>query len=87
MSTPASIYTIRPARRSDVDILVDFTLREGYEAEGTSKDETAVRRGVEGGFADPPLSAYWVAESPQRTIVASTSVVTEWSDFRGGHYW
>lgn len=46
-----------------------------------------MRRGVEGGFADPPLATYWVAEAADTTIVASTSVVTEWSDFKGGHYW
>jgi len=82
-----SAYSIRPARRSDLDILVAFTLQEGFEAEGTHKDEAAVRRGVEGAFGDPPLAAYWVAEAPGKGIVASTSVVTEWSDFKGGHYW
>lgn len=83
----AAAYTIRPALRSDLDVLVEFTLQEGYEAEGTNKDQAAVRRGVEGAFADPPLAAYWVAEGPGNAIVGSTSVVTEWSDFRGGHYW
>lgn len=87
MSDPPTIYTIRRALRSDVDVLVEFTLQEGYEAEGTNKDEAAVRRGVEGAFRDPPLAAYWVAESPEKAIVGSTSVVTEWSDFNGGHYW
>jgi len=83
----ASAYTIRRALRSDVDVLVAFTLQEAYEAEGTNKDEAAVRRGVEGAFADPPLAAYWVAEAAEKGVVASTSVVTEWSDFNGGHYW
>ncbi len=87
MTNPATSYTIRPAVRSDVELLIKFTLQEGHEAEGSPKDEAAVRRGVEGGFVDPPLSTYWVAESPEKAIVASTSVVTEWSDFRGGHYW
>lgn len=87
MSNPPTIYTIRRALRSDVDVLVEFTLQEGYEAERTRKDEAAVRRGVEGAFGDPPLAAYWVAESSEKAIVGSTSVVTEWSDFHGGHYW
>jgi ribosomal protein S18 acetylase RimI-like enzyme len=50
-------------------------------------DEAAVRRGVLGGFRSPPRSSYWVTEDQDGRVVASTSVVTEWSDFRGGEYW
>jgi len=78
-SDPPTIDTIRRALQSDVDILVEFTLQEGYEAEGAPKEEAAVRRGVEGGFKTPPLAEYWVAEGPEKGIVGSTSVVTEWS--------
>jgi GNAT superfamily N-acetyltransferase len=80
-------YHIRPATTADVDTLVDFTLEEAREAEGLRADETAVRRGVAAAFADPPRSCYWIAEDASGTAVASTSVVKEWSDFRGGDYW
>ena len=80
-------YTIRKALSDDIDTLVAFTLREAYEAESVERDHAAVRRGVEGGFRNPPLSTYWVAETSEHIVVASTSIVTEWSDFRGGHYW
>lgn len=83
----ASAYTIRKALRSDIDTLVRFTLQEAYEAEGVERDETAVTRGVEGAFRDPPLATYWMAEASGQGVVGSTSVVTEWSDFQGGHYW
>ena len=83
--TPA--YTIRGAVEGDVDTLVRFTLQEAFEAEGRERDETAVRRGVQGAFDDPSLATYWIAETADGEVVASTSVVTEWSDFRGGHYW
>jgi ribosomal protein S18 acetylase RimI-like enzyme len=83
----AVAYTIRPAVRADVDTLVAFTLREACEAEGTRTTETAVRRGIEAAFVVPARATYWVVESSDRTIVGSTSITTEWSDFHGGDYW
>jgi GNAT superfamily N-acetyltransferase len=80
-------YTIRSAVREDLDTIVGFTFTEAREAEGVELAADGVRRGVEGGFADPPLARYYVAETPQGEVVASISAVTEWSNFRGGHYW
>jgi GNAT superfamily N-acetyltransferase len=80
-------YTIRRAERQDMDILVAFTLAEGRDAEGLGLDPTEVERGVRAAFAEPSLATYWVAEAPDGRVVAHTSVVTEWSDFRGRHYW
>lgn len=80
-------YTIRKAVARDVDTLVTFTVNEAREAEGLDADEAAVRRGVEGAFASPPLATYWVAETSDGRAVGATSVVTEWSNFRGGYYW
>ncbi len=80
-------YTIREAVSTDIETLVAFTVQEARDAEGLELDVPAVRRGVGGAFGDPPLAAYWVAETPDGHVVASTSVVTEWSNFRGGHYW
>src|SRR5688572_29382630 len=81
------VYTIREAVSADISTLIAFTLQEAFEAEGVERDRAAVARGVQGGFRDPPLATYWVAEAPGGAVVASTSVVTEWSDFQGGHYW
>jgi GNAT superfamily N-acetyltransferase len=80
-------YTIRPAVRTDVDTLVAFSIEEAREAENRELDAGAVRRGVEGGFEDPPRAVYWVAEDADGRVVANISVVTEWSNFRGGCYW
>jgi ribosomal protein S18 acetylase RimI-like enzyme len=80
-------YRIRSATIDDLSTLVTFTLEEAFEAEGVRKDAAGVRRGVEGAFQDPPQSTYWVVEDPQGHTVASTSIVTEWSDFHGGLYW
>ena len=80
-------YTMRQAVDTDIDTLVDFTLREAAEAEGVVLSVAAATRGVGGGFESPPRATYWVALAGDGSIVASTSVVTEWSNFHGGYYW
>lgn len=79
-------YSVRDAKVTDIDALVAFTLREAREAEAYAADEAAVRRGIAAAFDEPPLSTYWVAEFDGQ-VVGSVSVVREWSNFRGGHYW
>jgi ribosomal protein S18 acetylase RimI-like enzyme len=80
-------YSIRPARPSDLEVLVSLTLEEAREAEGTDKRVEDVRRGVQAGLLDPAIATYWVVESANGDVVAATSVLTEWSDFHGGNYW
>ena len=79
-------YKLRPATPADSATLVAFTLSEALDAERRTLIRADVQRGVAGAFADPPKARYWVVESGE-TIVASASVVTEWSNFRGGDYW
>jgi GNAT superfamily N-acetyltransferase len=79
--------SIRPARRADIETLVAFTVQEAREAERLMADIADVRRGVEAAFANPPRATYWVVEDATSTVIASCSVVTEWSDFHGGEYW
>lgn len=78
--------TIRLAVPGDAPTLVAFTLQEAYDAERRTLPRAGVERGVAGAFEVPPRARYWVVESGG-AIVASTSVVTEWSNFRGGDYW
>jgi ribosomal protein S18 acetylase RimI-like enzyme len=80
-------YTIRPATAADIDVLVGFTLAEARDAERRSLDIDGARRGVQGAFDAPGRARYWVAETGAGRLVASTSIVTEWSNFRGGDYW
>jgi ribosomal protein S18 acetylase RimI-like enzyme len=82
-----SSYTIRDAIRADIDTLVAFTLQEAREAEGAEKAVHGVTRGVSAPFDDRRLASYWVAETADHQVVASISVVTEWSNFHGGDYW
>lgn len=80
-------YTIREAKASDLDTLIAFTVREARETEGSEPDHATVRLGVESGLQGPAPVRYWVAQSAGGQVVGSISVVTEWSNFRGGYYW
>lgn len=81
------MYTIRQAEIGDLETIVGFTILEAGEAEGLGVDADGIRRGVAAGLEDPSVAAYWVAESSDGEIVASTSAVREWSNFNGGYYW
>ena len=83
---PAVPYLIRPAIVADSDTLVAFTLSEALDAERRALSRSEVQRGIAGAFASPPKARYWVAESGG-AVVAEASIVTEWSNFRGGDYW
>jgi ribosomal protein S18 acetylase RimI-like enzyme len=80
-------YTIRSAEFSDLDTLVEFTMREAKETEGDSPDPGAVKPGVLAGLDGSAPATYWVAQGRDGRLVGSISVVTEWSNFRGGYYW
>jgi len=80
-------YVVRRAQDTDLDSLVSFTLAEAREAEGAAKDPAIIRRGVQAGLSNPAIAMYWVVESDQGEIVASTSVVREWSDWHAQDYW
>lgn len=82
-----SDYVIRRANVADVDTLVAFTIEEAKETEGKDPDSAAVDLGVRSGFGPSAPSTYWVAETTNGERVGSISVVTEWSNFRGGYYW
>lgn len=79
-------FELRPATAADAETLVMFTLNEARDAEQRTLSRSDVERGVGAAFATPPKARYWVVESAG-TVVASVSVVTEWSNFRGGDYW
>jgi ribosomal protein S18 acetylase RimI-like enzyme len=79
--------TFRRATLEDLETLVGFTLREARETEGEEPDPETARRGVRAAFEDDPPSTYWVAEAASGEVVGSVSIVTEWSNFRGGFYW
>lgn len=83
----AQPYAIRLATTADLSTLVAFALEEAREAEGLELDVSALTRGTGLALQDPQLATYWVAETLDGLVAASISIVTEWSNLRGGHYW
>jgi ribosomal protein S18 acetylase RimI-like enzyme len=83
----SSQYTVRQAAYEDLDAIVALTLQEARETEGAEADVDRLRRGVRSGLDGSAPSTYWVAESRDGIVMGSISVVTEWSNFRGGYYW
>jgi ribosomal protein S18 acetylase RimI-like enzyme len=80
-------YMVRKAQDKDLDKLAFFTVAEAHEAEGAEMDPSKVWRGVASGLSNPALAVYWVVETDQGDVVASASVVKEWSDWNAGYYW
>jgi hypothetical protein len=77
---------VRPARREDVETIIDFVVEEAREAESRTIDRGIISRGVAAAFDDERLARYWVLEDGDR-IVGSISVVSEWSDWNAAPYW
>jgi ribosomal protein S18 acetylase RimI-like enzyme len=80
-------YMVRKAQDKDLEKLVFFTVSEAREAEGIELDPSIVRRGVESGLSNPAIAIYWVIETDKGEVVASASVVKEWSDWTANDYW
>jgi GNAT superfamily N-acetyltransferase len=80
-------YVIRRANLTDLGQLVEFTLREAKEAEGISKDNEIVRRGIRTALEDESVAVYWVVQSKNNETVGNISVVKEWSNWNAGYYW
>ncbi len=79
--------SIRKATAADLETLIDFAVREAEETEGNEPDPEGVRRGVGRGLDGVAPVAYWVAETEAGEVIGGISVVTEWSNLRGGDYW
>lgn len=78
-------YTVRPATVSDLEKLVQFTIAEAVDAEG-SEIGANVREGVLSALEDNSFATYWVMEF-DGGVVGNVSVVKEWSDWNAGYYW
>ena len=78
-------YSVRPATVSDLDKLVQFTIAEAVDAEG-SEIGANVREGVLTALEDNSFATYWVLECAGE-VIGNVSVVKEWSDLNAGYYW
>ncbi|HEP8424917.1 TPA: GNAT family N-acetyltransferase [Pseudomonas aeruginosa] len=78
-------YSVRPAAVSDLEKLVQFTIAEAVDAEG-SEIGSSVREGVLTALKDNSYATYWVLESDGE-VIGNVSIVKEWSDWNAGFYW
>lgn len=77
---------IRPARRDDLDFLVDANAAMALETEDTPLDRDLLTRGVAAVFDDAARGFYLVAE--RAGARAGCLLITrEWSDWRCGDWW
>lgn len=83
---PASPITLRTARASDTDTLVDFNAAMALETENLTLDRSVLTRGVRAALADATKGVYFVAESDGR-VVGQLMITREWSDWRNGDLW
>lgn len=62
-------------------------MQEAKETEGKEPDRGMVTLGVRSALEGNVPATYWVVETEDKQIAGSISIVTEWSNFRGGEYW
>ena len=80
-------FKVREANLADLESLVSFIMAEAAEAEGRQLSPGAVRAGVRAGLENPDVARYWVLENDQAGVIASISIVREWSDWHASDYW
>jgi ribosomal protein S18 acetylase RimI-like enzyme len=81
-----SNITYRRATRADAHLIVEFQIAMALETEELTLDLETCRRGVNAVFDNPALGEYFVAEFGG-SVVGSTLITYEWSDWRDGMVW
>jgi ribosomal protein S18 acetylase RimI-like enzyme len=80
-------YLVRRAKADDLERLVEFTLSEAWESEGTRLDPGKARRGIHTALEDESVALYWVIQDRQGELLGNISIVKEWSNWKAGYYW
>ncbi len=78
--------SIRSARTTDLEFLVDGNARMASETEGRELDRELLAEGVAAVFADEAKGRYYVADGGEEPI-GQLLVTREWSDWRAGWFW
>lgn len=78
--------TIRSARATDLDFLVDGNALMASETEGRELDRELLAEGVAAVFGDPAKGRYFIADDGEEPI-GQLLVTREWSDWRAGWFW
>jgi ribosomal protein S18 acetylase RimI-like enzyme len=78
--------SIRPARPTDLEFLVEGNARMAEETYGRELDRELLAEGVALALADETRGRYYVADDGEEPI-GQLLVTREWSDWRAGWFW
>ena len=78
--------SIRVARSTDLEFLVDGNARMAAETEDRELDREVLAEGIAALFADPAKGRYYVADDGEDPI-GQMMVTREWSEWRCGWFW
>jgi ribosomal protein S18 acetylase RimI-like enzyme len=78
--------SIRAARTTDLEFLVDGNARMAAETEGRELDRELVAEGVAAVFADDAKGRYVIADDGEGPV-GQLLMTREWSDWRCGWFW
>ena len=80
------VANYRAATHDDLEHIVDFQIAMAQETEQIELDRAVCTRGVRAVLGDATLGRYYVGEI-DGSVVASTLITYEWSDWRNGVVW
>jgi GNAT superfamily N-acetyltransferase len=80
------MISIRKAKPSDAQSIIDFQLKMAWETEEMKLIRETVTKGVQAVFEDRSRGEYFVAENDGQ-IIASLLITYEWSDWRNCNVW
>jgi len=78
---------VRKAVLQDLPILLEFTMEEAREAEGSAGAFDNLEQGVRRALEDDSKAMYWVLDDESGVAIGSISALREWSDWKAGYYW
>jgi GNAT superfamily N-acetyltransferase len=78
--------SVREAREEDHPVIVAFNHRLAVESEGKRLDDATLQAGVRRALSHPDLCRYFVAQV-DGTVVGTTMVTVELTDWRDGVIW
>jgi ribosomal protein S18 acetylase RimI-like enzyme len=78
--------SIRSARATDLEFLVEGNALMAAETEGRELDRELLAEGVAAVFGDPAKGCYYVADDGEEPV-GQLLVTREWSDWRAGWFW
>jgi GNAT superfamily N-acetyltransferase len=79
-------YSVRPARPTDLDFLVDGNARMALETERRELDRELLEEGVAAVLNDAAKGRYFIADDGSGPV-GQLMLTYEWSDWRCGWFW